>query len=68
MKIKPDKVSHFFTIYAICLSLCFIMPVIPAVIVSLAIGAAKELLYDQRGDWCDMAANGAGAVSAVLSI
>lgn len=71
MKIKPDKVSHYFTCYAICLSLCFIMPVMFAVITALAIGAAKELLYDQKlgrgvASWGDMAANCAGAVSAAV--
>lgn len=67
-----DKVLHFTATLLLCLALCAVTGMAwVGFLITLAVGAAKEWLYDARqpdnhADWQDMAANTAGAVTGLL--
>ena len=66
-----DKKWHMILSAAICLFLGLLLPVWTAAGITLALGAAKELIYDwamKRGtpEWLDFAADVAGIIIALI--
>ena len=68
-----DKKIHFIGSFAVCYALSLILITWQAALITLALGAAKELVYDKlmgKGtpEWLDFAADAAGVIIAVLIV
>ena len=66
-----DKKVHLIGSFATCYLLSLVIVTWQAALITLILGAAKELIYDwamKRGtpEWLDFAADGAGVIIALI--